>query len=448
MIPHRPSSAAPPAPKESLSDRIRRLRLEESASSRPRFNAAPPRPASQAPRWLDAALAPAQPQHRIRVTNETPRRGTAGPPPPPSWRSLAGQDPNVAVDGRNRQGSWLRPHELIEREKLAQPLPGQEKERDAVETLSSVAGGVIAADLARGSDSLLLEHVAYLPNHLRVRLLDVFADWRNPYPLTDEGARHLLRTDVSDGFEVAVIHDAPSAVDEDDEADDWEASVGPHEASSMRDLDSLDLSFSVVSLRALRNLLLRPADPSAIPPSDISSRSSSHTPIPPPPKLIPVFPHLRTLNLTATPRIAFTSTFFDLLSSLLSLRSLSLSGKSLEPPPSASPALFASSTTDDRLATPANFLPLLASATPTLRTLNLSYIDLPHVAFRSVDWETRWLDLRVLGIRSEWVNYDGEDVGPVKRTRIRQEVLGFILGGGSSEGSGTKRKRRWVDVIV
>ncbi|BGP32021.1 hypothetical protein JCM10296v2_003800 [Rhodotorula toruloides] len=360
------------------------------------------------------------------------RRGLAGPPPPPSWQAAAASvriDPSQAVDGRNRQGTWLKPHELVEREKLAAPLNGKAKAREGPVDLFTAAGRVVAEDLSRGTGSILLEHVAFLPNHLRIRLLDVFADWQNPARLTDDGLGQLLRQDVSDGVKLSVeelearFHSLAVDDTEDETEGDWETAHGK-ETNSLDALDSLDLSFSTVSLRTLRQVLLYDSHATA---STQPSRPSTPSLPPLPPKLVPSFPTLHTLNLTSTSRIPFSDNFFDFLPYLISLRSLSLSGKSIE--------------TSSSTVTSSSFLPRLAVATPTLRELDLSYMDFPHVAVKSVDWDVRWLELRVLGMRREWVDWEGEDAGPEKRERIRREVWEFI-------SQGRRKKRRWIEVIV
>lgn len=360
------------------------------------------------------------------------RRGVAGPPPPPSWTSAVASvriDPSQAVDGRNRQGTWLKPHELVEREKLAAPLKGKARAQDGPVDLFTAAGRVVAEDLSRGSGSLLLEHVAFLPNHLRTRLLDVFADWRNAAPLTDDGFRQLLRRDVSDGVELTMAEleirmDALAAEEKDADDGDWDTGHA-REANSLDALDSLDLSFSVISLRTLRQVLLY--DPRSSTSTNASSRPSTPSLPSAPPKLVPSFPNLHALHLTSTSRIPFSDSFFDLLPYLISLRSLSLAGKSIE--------------TSSSSITSSSFLPRLAAATPTLRELDLSYMDFPHATAKSVDWDTRWLELRVLGMRREWVDWEGEEVGPDKRERIRREVWAFI-------SQGRQKKRRWIEVIV
>ncbi|BGP16080.1 hypothetical protein JCM10213v2_004074 [Rhodosporidiobolus nylandii] len=332
----------------------------------------------------------------------------------------------MAVDGRNQQGTWTQPIELVERRKLAAPLQGAAENEDGPASLLSSAGCVAAADLALGAEaSLLLEHVAYLPNHLRLRLLDVIADWRNAAPLTSEGMVELLRLDISDGYEVAPS-DGAEAITADD--DDWERAGLGGDNTSPESLTELNLSFSAVSLRALRSVLLYPAGSA---PSSASSRagtpSTAAPPLPPVSKLLPTFPLLTTLNLTGTSRIHFNDGFFELLAYLISLRHLSLCGKTLDSPFST--------------VTSSTFLPRLAAATPTLHVLDLSYIDFAHAAVKSLDWDVRWLQLRMLGMRRELVDWKGEEVGWEKKERIRKEIWQFI-------SQGRQKKRRWLEVVV
>jgi hypothetical protein len=327
------------------------------------------------------------------------------------------------VNGMSAAGTFTQPLALVERRKLAEPLQGSVQRTEGPASLFTAAGKVVAADLAQGRErSLLLEHVAYLPNHLRLRLLDVFADWCNAAPLTSEGVTELLRLDISDGVEVDVVGEGEDSAavstapieDEDDEDDGWESSGLGGGGTSLESLESLNFSFSAVSLRTLRHLLVHDAVPPPLPPA--------------PPKLLPRFPLLHSLDLTSTPRIHFTDSFFDLLTSLISLRTLSLCGKSLDTYSSA--------------VTAATFLPRLSAATPNLVSLNLSYLEpLTHVAVKGVDWDTRWLNLRVLGLRRELVDVNGEQVGQEKKDRIRKEVWAFI-------SEGRKKKRRWIEVIV
>ncbi|GAA6027248.1 hypothetical protein JCM8097_002523 [Rhodosporidiobolus ruineniae] len=422
MIPAR-APATPSAPPESVTERLRRLRIAQQ--ERAPTTASSPTAQSGAPRWLSAALSPSRPLPVPRRAYG--RRGLAGPAPPPSWTAPAATAaPTEAVDGRNQQGTWTQPVQLVERRKLAVPLSRKAAEKKAgAPTLFQVAGGVVAQDLAAGDQSLLLEHVAWLPNHLRMRLLDVFSDWRNAAPLTSEGAVELLRTDISEGVEQD--EDGAEVVRQEEEEDDWENAARGDEAA-LTSLESLDFSFSAVSTRALRSVLLRPVASTSTASSRSNTPSTPTSSIPRAPKLVPTFPLLRTLNLTSTPRIPFTSAFFELLSSLISLRHLSLCGKSLDQPSSA--------------VTSSTFLPLLSASTPTLHTLDLSYVDgLAHVAVKAVDWDVRWRELRQLGMRRELVDWKGEPVGPEKKERIKREVWHLI-------SQGRQKTRRWIEIII
>jgi len=230
-----------------------------------------------------------------------------------------------------------------------------------VESLFSIAGGTIARDLSFGPDySILLEHVAYLPTPLKFRLLDCFADWRNVSSLTNEGAKELLRTDLD---EVDLGDDEEWC--DDDSSDDGERVEGKRreieeqfESLRFEDefttpmstaLTKLDLSFCSVNLKTLRSLLLRPSY------SHTSTLATSPTPTSI--KLLPIFPHLHTLLVASTPHLTIHDSFYSLLSSLLSLRVLSLAGKLL-------PTTAIST-----------FHPRLSASTPLLREIDLNYME-------------------------------------------------------------------------
>ncbi|GAA5896982.1 hypothetical protein JCM8208_006129 [Rhodotorula glutinis] len=469
MIPARPA-APPPRSKESISDKISRLRREEHAASQPRLHHAPPQASTSAPRWL--AASPDDPAPSRRPRHSDPRRGTAGPAPPPSWTSQSSTSNDLSSSSTSspsphdpRRRPTLRPRDFAERRKLAQPLAAPASStppRSVVDSLFALAGGVLAADLsrARTGESLLAEHVAYLPNHVRVRLVnDVFADWRNPTPLTDEGARELLRTDVSDGVQLVSEGEGvegelgrlrlEAEEDEGEERGGWEDdALAAQDAHLVELVDVLDLSFAHVSTRTLRSLLLRPVGPVAPPPSSVPSQPRPPPAPPssapaPPLKVVSAFPHLHTLTLTATPRLALADPLFDLLAHLVSLRHLSLAGKHLDGHASAPSS--ASSTS----ATAASFLPRLAAATPTLRTLDLSWlgglvVDAPPQgvvgAVRGVDWDARWGELRVLGLRGAVEEGEGEEEAEKERTR--RDVREVVMLGRQ------RKKRRWIDVVV
>ncbi|GAA5824273.1 hypothetical protein JCM11251_001591 [Rhodosporidiobolus azoricus] len=432
MIPARTKAEEPPPRISGVSERLQRLRLEQRASERPSFRSGTPtRASSNTPRWVEGALRPQATSVASLSTRYHGRRGLAGPAAPPSWTEIRAEP--TLVDGRAQHGIWQQPLERVSREKLAAPLHGGEKQRQGVKSLFFAAGGVVAQDLAKGWDgSMLLEHVAYLPNHLRLRLLDVFAEVDNKAWLTSEGAVELLRTDLSDGYERTFRTEESDKGMREAEEEDWEAAVLGGEGTSLFDLTSLNFSFSLVSLRTLRQLLLRPAVAAATT-ADLPISSRPATPStalasnPLAPKLLPTFPLLHTLNLTSTTRIPFSDSFFDLLSHLISLRTLSLCGKTLS---SSGSAITAST-----------FLPRLATSTPTLIELDLSHIDLAHVNVQSVDWDERWLQLKVLGLRRELIDFKGEEVKPEKKDRIKKEVWTLI-------SQGRTKKRRWIEIIV
>ncbi|GAA5918133.1 hypothetical protein JCM1841_005267 [Sporobolomyces salmonicolor] len=449
MIPSRPTPP-PTAPAESIPARLARLRSEQRASSRPRFSSGfSTASSSTTPRWLHASDEP--PSRPVRQVEG--RRGTAGPPPPPSWTTGSGGardlgEPDKAVQGTNRARVHIKPD--VERWKLVAPLlPSRERAAGAVPSLFEGVGRVVAADLARGSGevnqgSLLMEHVAYLPPHLKLRLLDVFADWKNDCPLTNEGARQLLRTDVDE------LEEGGDGTDGDDDDEGWDRDIPDvvENRLSYHTLDDfsslathltrLNLSFSTTTIGTLRSLLLRPSTstlrstststvPSLSSPAPAAASSQPPTSV----KLLPTFPHLHTLLLVSMPHLPLSDQLFDLLSAHLSLRTLSLAGNIL----SSCVSVVNSST----------FLPRLSAATPNLRSLDVSYMtmDSPVVVVKGVDWDERWRDLRVLGLRSKWTSCTrtGEEVGDESKERLRREVWASI-------SAGRRRKRRWIEVVV
>ncbi|GAA5905758.1 hypothetical protein JCM5296_005729 [Sporobolomyces johnsonii] len=453
MIPSRPTPP-PAAPPESIPARLARLRSEQRASSRPRFSAGFSTASSSTttPRWLNLSDdAPLRPVRRAEG-----RRGTAGPPPPPSWTIGSGGarnlgQPDKAVHGR--PSVRIRP-DVTRKELVAPLLPSGERAADAVPSLFAVAGGVVAADLARGSGevnegSVLMEHVAYLPTHLKLRLLDVFADWSNDYPLTNEGARQLLRTDVDELEQEGA--DGTDGDNDDDEG--WDRDIPDVEATGLgyamlddfsplaTSLTRLNLSFSTITIGTLRSLLLRPSTSTSrstststvASPRPFSPAPSGFAPSQPPTsvKLLPTFPHLHTLLLTSMPYIALSDQLFDLLSAHLSLRTLSLAGTTLA----------------SAVVTSSSFLPRLAAATPNLQSLDVSYLAIdssPDVVVKGVDWDERWRDLRVLGLRAKSTSCTRpgeEEVGDETRERLRREIWELI-------SAGRRRKRRWIEVVV
>jgi len=360
------------------------------------------------------------------------RRGTAGPPPPPSWNP----DSIVSSQGQPPRPIWLKAHQLVERRKIVQPLVADANPLEGnaptvkAESLFSIAGGTIARDLAFGPDySILLEHVAYLPTSLKIRLLDCFADWRNVSSLTNEGAKELLKIDLD---EVDLGDDEEWC--DDDSGDDDERVEGKRgeieeQIESLRFEDEfatpmstaltrLDLSFSSINLKTLRTLLLRPSSP--------QTSTLITSPNPTSIKLLPSFPHLHTLLVASTPHLTIHDSFYSLLSSLLSLRVLSLAGKLL-------PTMAIST-----------FLPRLSASTPLLREIDLSYMEFDaKEVMRRIDWEGKWNDVKVIGLRRE--DSENEESGGTMTTTKRKERLKKEI----REWVASKRKRgKWLDVVL
>ncbi|GAA6015097.1 hypothetical protein JCM11491_001659 [Sporobolomyces phaffii] len=456
MIPNR-SQPAPLVTQETVQHRLARLRQEQTP--RPRYNAAASsaRTASNTPAaaWLRPITASTRTSAPTGSTRgATGRSGAAGPPPPPSWNSptLTHAD---SVDLTSRapvKTPRIRPRQLAERSRLAVPLDAAQggRARDSaaprVDSLFTIAGHTLARDLAQGpGHSILLEHVAYLPTELKLRILDLIADSRNEFNLTGSGAKMLLRTDLDDREDAA---DRNGEWNHDDwEADDARLSL---ESIHLRDefstplataLTALDLSFSSISLKTLRSVLLHPS----------ASSSASVVAVGATPKLVPVFPHLHSLVLCSVRNVPLVhDQFFHLLSALLSLRTLSLVGNSVSLAPAAS-----DESTAVHCCAPNAFLFKLANATPLVRSLDLSFVGeqdrspddgRPYDATRAVhgiDWSKKWLDLKVLGLRSTTpVDLEHEEEGHdvSVRTARQKQTRDLIMG--------QRTRAKWIDVVI
>ncbi|GAA5996324.1 hypothetical protein JCM5350_007232 [Sporobolomyces pararoseus] len=448
MIPSRPQRNTPVRQKESIPHKLARLRSEQS-SNRTRFNSSSPS-SSSTTTPVAAWLRPVDTSQGRRTTAPRGRRGIAGPPPPPSWRQ---ESQLSSFTTSPPVGSRIKQRQLVERKTIAEPLVPPlsgggptRKNTGAVKSLFSLAGQTLSRDLAQGqSHSILLEHVAYLPTHLKIRLLnEVMADYECFWNLTNSGAKELLRTDV-DGVDARDREDLLD--DDEDDKDEWDQ----EERSMPRSLDFrddfasplstaltiLNLSFSSITLKTLRSVLLRP-----------SSMTPSTSSVPP--KLLSTFPHLHTLLLCSTRNIPFLhDQFFNLFSLLISLRNLSLSGNTLLLPPNRQSAQGETACCSTKL-----FLPRLAAATPLLNQIDLSYLslssveggdeverfDLRNEVGKRIDWEHRWLDLKVIGLRTTAGVENGEDDRKADHDRIKKEIKGIVA---------EKRKRgKWLDVVL
>lgn len=282
---------------------------------------------------------------------------------------------------------------------------------------------MIVEDLAKSSrESLYLPLVALLPPHVRLEMFDTAALW---HPLREEAIRELLREEddwdeeeeeEGDGVEAAPSTIATRGSSSDSDAAStrsspstsaWELAfhdtLSPSLATS---LTTLNLSFSPISLRFLRSLLLR------------------ETPTRP----LPSFPNLSTLLLAATPNLPFLPSFFDTLKPLISLRHLSVAGKSFEGSSGVPPA----------------FLSRLAVATPTLFVVDLSFLPIPGMdkLVGEVDWDLRWREVRKLGLRRN-VRKGGEEgdteVGRKERARKLWTAIAQ---------EGRTKPRPWIDIIT
>lgn len=454
MIPSRPVRQVEQR-KDTVQDRLARLRAEQSARDRPRYNSRLHQQQQQnstGPRWLEAVTNAANTVATpVRLPDR--RRGTAGPPAPKSWATTTAAGDSRSPSSRTARSARSHPHELVARERLAAPLPTTACSEPAppVKGLFVAAGTVVAEDLG-GDNSLLADYIHYLPIHLRLRLLDVFADWRNELVLEDDVLQLLLPSEEShpdsqregneqaDGTLGTASANALPTVEvlqlDDEDGGDWDAS--PQYSDATSEVESLNLSFSSVSLRTLRAVLLREGQESGNgppPPAAKLVKAAAGVPVPPPPPPLPppppkhvaVFPFLHTLNLTATSRIPYSDAFFDLLSHLISLRTLSLAGRSVSTIPGSN-------------VHPIGFLARLAAATPTLHTLDVNFSsDLNVVAaVQAVDWDERWLGLRVLGLRREYP----EEVSAVRlRQRLKRDVWEAIT-------LDRRKKRRWIDIVT
>ncbi|SCZ93520.1 BZ3500_MvSof-1268-A1-R1_Chr6-3g08713 [Microbotryum saponariae] len=286
---------------------------------------------------------------------------------------------------------------------------------------------------------LVLPFLPILPDHLRLNLFD----WTTTtgYALEERAIYQLLLPYHDNGEEEeeesATYNESSTSSDEWDDYSDSDEDPLPggyltplrRFLSSPRfpyqSLTSLNLAFSPLKLPFLRSLLLSP-------------------------RSIPLFPHLSHLNLAVTPNLYFVEAFFKLLSSLISLRSLSLAGKSLYPPLHLGEEEEEEEEDDaltrahlegffNRLASAPRFLPRLVEATPTLQSLDLSYIpDLNINALHGIAWDRQWLDLVKLGVKT----YPARTTSIELERGRRLNELGFVV---KRRGEKT-RKRLWLDV--
>jgi len=425
-----------------------------------------------------------------------PRRGIAGPPPPPSWTTTTNSTSNSTTTSHDKTKSGTtttarlarRIDSIDKRRILVQPLflinengrllVEQEREREeaarkqlddnvvVVDSLFNIAGRSISQQFAVSTSpqlDLLVEQLNYyLPIYLKLRLLNqVFADWKNEFNLSDFGAKVLL--DVRDEGEE---HDDDEDEDEKDEkkdelteeeeAEDWEerdlstTSLRVEEEFFSIPLSAaltlLNLSFSSINLKTLRQILLKPT-------TTTTTSSSSTTASPSLMKFLPIFPNLSTLILISVRNVSLLhKDFYSLLSNLMiSLRTLSLNGNSL---------LLENGENENEIEeSPCLFLHRLTISTPLLRQIDLSYMTLYPLTTNStttgeeeeeefemikqvknrVDWGVRWLDLKVIGLRRRQRRRKQPPTSSSFESD-RKEIQNLVI---------EKRKRgKWLDVII
>lgn len=169
-------------------------------------------------------------------------------------------------------------------------------------------------------------------------------------------------------------------------------------------LFKLDLSFSTITLSTLRSLLV----------VDRNGRQVS------------AFPNLSQLFLAHTPGIPFTIPLFQLFAALVTLRTLSIAGK----------------TTDQNLPSTVNQLSL---ATPALTLLDLSYTPFGKNIAQLVDWSSRWRSLSRLIVRNCGEKPLSFKSHPSQRTeaataKLKREIWAGI--------KGEDETRSWIEIEV
>ncbi|SCV67651.1 BQ2448_5262 [Microbotryum intermedium] len=459
MIPYR----APPAPPrtESIPDRLARPRSEQRSATSATRRCNPRSSSSSSASAIafnsfGAAWDPRAPGGRGNTTDRT--TSAAGPPAPPSWRSQEhtrgqgshGHGPSSKTAKPPSSPSLKQRREAaaaaqLHRNQILQPLALPATLPSALDpppfpsllfTCAHLIAGVLVDPPNR--HMVLLPFLPILPDHLRLNLFD----WTTTsgYALEERAIHQLLLPyhDDGDGDDDAAGQDS-AACDSSSSSEEWDDfSNSDREGQSPANnglpiplrrslssprfpyqvLTSLNLAFSPIRLPFLRSLLLSP-------------------------RSIPLFPHLSHLNLAATPNLYFIDSFFSLLSSLISLRSLSLAGKSLLPPTDLEEEEDEVSTSThegffNRTSTSPRLVPRLVEATPTLQALDLSYLDLDLDTLVRISWERHWLDLVKLGLRNHPSRTTSIELDRMKRWSELAPVV-------KRKGEKT-RKRLWIDV--
>lgn len=424
-----------PNPNLDITSRLQRLRYEQRNHPQqlpprqsPSSASTPTSPsASLHPAFAHLALdaLPTQPSPPAASAGSTSRhRGTAGPSAPASWLTAEREAPERRAE-RAREA----------RRRVMVPLEEGDgwlvPRMRAVPTLVELCGRAVVGDLARGRrGSVLMEYVRWLPARLRVPLVEL-APVKGDVGLGQAAIRELLSEESEeegDAWADDEERDGPVQLEEQatpldpsspqprDQAGDpdgWEHTVltAPLQHMTIAStLTRLDLSLSTLTHTTLAALLLTspPGPPTSTP-----------TPRPTP---TPTFPHLSSLSLSASPRLSLSEPLLDLLSPLLSLRHLALACLPLADP-----------------FTPSTVLPKLATATPTLESVDLSFVPgLSAAVLKNVNWDVRWRELRVVGWR-RWLFVAegperGREVGRARKDEVARELWGVVRGARREKG--------------
>ncbi|KAM0752404.1 hypothetical protein T439DRAFT_355256 [Meredithblackwellia eburnea MCA 4105] len=374
--------AEPVKQRESIQAKLARLRREDRAALRPALRTQTHRPSAITgiPHWQ---LATAQQQvAEASASGRDPGWSKlAGPPPPPSWAANDQPTHLRAPPDPRAHAKWIQ-----DRRKLLSALddeqhPGEQKSR--IPTLAECCCRSIARDLdvSKPEESIYLPHLHLLPFHLRQAIINNAPIWN---PLREAALRELLaeEEEQEQDEEASQVEDWDWDAGEEAAKESWEKEDQYGWELLFQDkltlsssisiiLTTLNLAYSSISTKALRSLLLR----------DSISHSTSDA------KPVPLFPNLSTLLLAGTENMPFTQNFIDLFKPLISIRHLSIAGKTLRETSIPLEAI----------------LPRLSSATPTLIVLDLSYTLFAgsDILILGLDWETRWKNLRKLGVKTE-----------------------------------------------
>lgn len=190
----------------------------------------------------------------------------------------------------------------------------------------------------------------------------------------------------------------------------WENSIFnqlPISISYPNNLTSLDLSFSQITLTGLQRILL-------------STTNSSSTR---PPKSN--FPYLKSLKLSSTAQIPLNTSLFDILKTINSLQSLSLTNKVINPQTSN------------------KILSKLALATPYLIELDLSFNAWVLDYLEYTGWSTKWFELKKLGLRTR-----KEGVVTIEQQQKLEEERLMLWGIVSGKNGKDKKSRSWIEIIL